>query len=332
MSEPGARATMSGRTWPERLAIAATVTAAVLAFACAAGLAIGYAFVTDRPAVQISSGAGRPATGFEAAGAAAFGNRDGMGERSDTIMMFRVDPTSSRVAVLSFPRDLYVRIAGAGNRARINSAYRRDDPQRLIDTIAENFGVFTDHFIQVDFCTFKTLVDAVGGVTVPFEFPARDPNSGLNAPGPGCFTFDGDHALAYVRSRHYEYEDPPGSGNWKEDPSSDLGRISRQQDFLRRSLTSILNKGLLNPSVAGGLIESATGGDVVTSSELSLAKLMEFAGVLRDVEAASIPSYQIEAVPRTIGGAAVLEPRIEGDNMQAVLAMFRGETSLADAP
>ena len=60
--------------------------------------------------------------------------------------------------------------------------------------------------------------------------------------------------------------------------------------------------------------------------------MMEFAGVLRDVEPGSIPTYQIEAVGRTIGGAAVLEPRIEGDNMQAVLAMFRGETSLADAP
>jgi LCP family protein required for cell wall assembly len=266
--------------------------------------------------------------------APAFGDETSgrVGERSDTIMIMRVDPAAQRVAVLSFPRDLYVTIAGAGNRSRINSAYRRDDPQRLIDTIYENFGVGTDHFIQVDFCTFKTLVDAVGGVTVPFEFAARDPNSGLNVPGPGCFTFDGDHALAYVRSRHYEYEDPPGSGEWHEDPSSDFGRISRQQDFLRRSLTSILNKGLLNPSVAGGLIESATGGNVVTSSELSLAKLMEFAGVLRDVDAVSIPSYQIESVPRTIGGAAVLEPRIEGDNMQAVLAMFRGETSLADAP
>jgi LCP family protein required for cell wall assembly len=266
--------------------------------------------------------------------APAFGDETSgrVGERSDTIMIMRVDPAAKRVAVLSFPRDLYVTIAGSGNRARINSAYRRDDPQRLINTIYENFGIGTDHFIQVDFCTFKTLVDAVGGVTVPFEFPARDPNSGLNVPAPGCFTFDGDHALAYVRSRHYEYEDPPGSGEWREDPSSDLGRISRQQDFLRRSLTSILNKGLLNPSVASGLIGAATGGDVVTSNELSLAKLMEFAGVLRDVQAASIPSYQIEAVGRTIGGAAVLEPRIQGDNMQAVLAMFRGETSLADAP
>ena len=31
-----------------------------------------------------------------------------MGERSDTIMVFRVDPAADRVAVLSFPRDLYV--------------------------------------------------------------------------------------------------------------------------------------------------------------------------------------------------------------------------------
>jgi LCP family protein required for cell wall assembly len=266
--------------------------------------------------------------------AGAFGDAESgrVGERSDTIMIMRVDPAAKRVAVLSFPRDLYVRISGAGNRARINSAYRRDDPQRLINTIYENFGVGTDHFIQVDFCTFKTLVDAVGGVTVPFEYPARDEHTGLNVPEPGCFTFDGDHALAYVRSRYYEYEDPPGSGQWRQDPSSDLGRISRQQDFLRRTLRSVLSKGLLNPSVARGLIDAATSGDVVTSDDLSPAKLMEFAGVLRDIEPGAIPSYQIEAVPRMIGGASVLEPRIDGENMQAVLAMFRGETSLADAP
>ena len=119
---------------------------------------------------------------------------------------------------------------------------------------------------------------------MPFEFPARDPNTGLNVPEAGCFTFDGDHALAYVRSRKYEYEDPPGSGNWEEDPTSDLGRISRQQDFLRRTLSSVLAKGLLNPSVASGLINAATGGDVVTDSGLSPAKLLEFAGVLKDIE------------------------------------------------
>ena len=129
--------------------------------------------------------------------AGAFGDREGMGERSDTIMVLRVDPDADRVALLSFPRDLYVDIGGS--KSRINSAYRRDDPQRLIDTIFENFGVPIDHYLQVDFCAFKTLVDAVGGVAVPFEFPARDENTGLNVPTTGCFVFDGEHALAYVQ-------------------------------------------------------------------------------------------------------------------------------------
>ncbi len=263
--------------------------------------------------------------------AGAFGDREGMGERSDTIMVLRVDPDADRVAVLSFPRDLYVDIAGSGSKSRINSAYRRDDPQRLIDTIFENFGITIDHYIQVDFCAFKTLVDAVGGVAVPFEFPARDENTGLNVPTTGCFVFDGEHALAYVRSRHYEYEDPPGSGEWSEDPSSDLGRVSRQQDFIRRTLSSILGEGPLNPRVARGLIRAATE-YVVTDRDLTAARMLEFAGVMNDVDPASILTYQIEASDRNINGAAVLVPNTDGENMQAILAMFRGETSLADAP
>lgn len=386
------RGPADGRSWPERLAIAATVLAAVVSFLAAGGLAGAYMLWRGRDTVAITNPAAAPpatstapatvasppddtpptsaaapstsatvattspptyppadpsAKNFLITGAdngacidpnspyfAAF-DSDGeerVGERSDTIMVFRVDPAASRMALLSFPRDLYVEIAGSGNRARINTAYQRDEPQRLINTIYENFGIGIDHFIQVDFCTFKTLVDAVGGVTVPFTYPARDERSGLLVPTPGCFTFNGDHALAYVRSRYYEYEDPPDSGNWEEDLSSDLGRISRQQDFLRRTLSSILSKGLLDPSVARGLIETATSGDVVTDPGLSLAKLMEFAGVVRDIEPGSIPTYQIEAVGREISDAQVLVPTIEGENMQAVLAMFRGQTSLADAP
>jgi LCP family protein required for cell wall assembly len=263
--------------------------------------------------------------------AGAFGDREGMGERSDTIMVLRVDPEADRVAVLSFPRDLYVDIAGSGSKSRINSAYRRDDPQRLIDTIFEDFGVSIDHYIQVDFCAFKTLVDAVGGVEVPFEYPARDANTGLNVTAPGCFTFDGEHALAYVRSRHYEYEETPGSGDWQEDPSSDLGRISRQQDFIRRTLSSILDEGPLNPRVARGLIRAATE-YVVTDRNLTAVRMLEFAGVMNDVDPASILTYQIEASDRNVNGAAVLVPNTDGENMRAILAMFRGETSLADAP
>lgn len=259
--------------------------------------------------------------------APAFGDRETMGERSDTIMIMRVDPDTRRAAVLSFPRDLWVQIAGRNNKNRINSAYVRDEPQKLIDTIYQNFGVGVDHFIQVDFCAFKTMVDALGGVTVPFDYPASDANTGLYVPEPGCFTFDGEHALAYVRSRHYKYF---VDGKWKEDPASDLGRVSRQQDFLRRVLSSALAKGF-DPGFARDMI-GAVEDYVVVDKQLTISKMLEFAGILTDFEPGEIATYQIESYSDIVSGNAVQIPRIKGDNMQAILAIFKGEAPLAGAP
>lgn len=261
--------------------------------------------------------------------AAAFGNRDGFGERSDTIMMWRVNPSTSQVAVLSFPRDLWVAIDGRSSKGRINEAYKRDDPQRLINTIAQNFGILTDHYIQVDFCAFKTLVNAVDGVSVPFELPVRDVNTGLNVlvEAPSCFEFDGDHALAYVRSRKLqEFRD----GQWRTDGASDLSRISRQQDFIRRVIDEAIDNAF-SPSVIRGLLETSDE-FVLTDNALTVDKVLQFSGVLRSVDPAAITTYQIQASGQTISGNAVLVPRLNGDNMQAVLALFKGEATLASAP
>ena len=155
-------------------------------------------------------------------------------------MVIRLDPATKRSAVLSFPRDLWVKIPGHGTQ-RINGAYRRDDPQLLIDTIQDEFDVQIDHFIQIDFCAFQRIVSAIGGVSVPLGYPCAMHSTGLNVLEAGCHTFDGVEALKYVRSRHFEYQDAAGA--WHEDPSSDLGRIARQQDFLRRTLTAALKQG-----------------------------------------------------------------------------------------
>ncbi|NND74759.1 MAG: hypothetical protein HKN44_07090 [Ilumatobacter sp.] len=261
--------------------------------------------------------------------AGAFGDRSGFGERSDTIMMWRVNPSTSQVAVLSFPRDLWVNIAGRSSEQRINVAYERDRPQRLIDTIYQNFLIPTDHFIQIDFCAFRTLVEAVDGVAVPFDQPVRDGNTGLNVPTEGCFTFDGDHALAYVRSRHLEYLDE--DGKWQKDRSSDLGRISRQQDFIRRTVDSLLAAGAFDPSVIRALIRTSDD-YVVNDADLTVNKMLEFAGVLKGVDPASITNYQIEARNTSIQGNQVLIPRLGGGNMQSILRVFRGDAALASAP
>lgn len=257
-------------------------------------------------------------------------DRDDLGERSDTIMVWRANPETNQLAVLSFPRDLYVEIGG--RRDRINTTYRRDDPTRLIETLASNFGVPVDHYVQVDFCAFRELVEAVGGVEVPFEFPARDRSSGLGIPDTGCVNLDGDMALSYVRSRKYEYEDPPGSDDWKRDGTSDFGRIARQQDFLRRVVAKVINQNLYSPSVASALI-TTNREYLVTDTGLTLNRMLEFANTLRRLDPTTITTYRIESSSETLSnGDKVERPRISGDNMQAILSVFRGEATLADAP
>ena len=261
---------------------------------------------------------------------AAFGDRTGLGARSDTIMVMRVDPSTSRAALLSFPRDMWVKIDGSNGSSRINSAYSKNNPQKLINTIFNNFGISIQHYIQIDFCAFKSLVDSVGGVSVPFDYPARDGKTKLNVPTAGCFNFDGESGLAYVRSRHYNYLDPK-TGKWKEDPASDYGRISRQQDFLRRTIAKVLSKGAFNISRARTLIDVAQQ-YVVTDPELTVAKELEFAGVLKRLDPNDLQTYQVEGVGKLVGTSAVIEPRITGDNMQAILAIFRGQAQLETAP
>jgi len=262
--------------------------------------------------------------------AGAFGDRSSTGQRSDTIMIMRVDPATSQAAVLSFPRDLWVPIHGTDTENRINSAYVRNKPNTLIRTIYDNFGIGIDHFIQVDFCAFKTLVDAVGGVAIPFEYPTRDTHTGLSVPAPGCFNLSGDHALAYVRSRHYEYLSPK-TGKWVEDGFADLGRISRQQDFLRRVVAKALATGVYTPSIARGLIRTAQQ-YVVTDPDLTLQKMLEFAGVIKALDQGNLRTYQIEVKSETRGANLVLIPRMTSGNMQAVISVFRGRAPLLETP
>src|SRR5262245_12711358 len=61
-------------------------------------------------------------------------DRSDLGERSDTIMVWRANPKTNQLAVLSFPRDLYVQFP-TGRKNRINAAYKRNDPTELQEVL-----------------------------------------------------------------------------------------------------------------------------------------------------------------------------------------------------
>jgi LCP family protein required for cell wall assembly len=247
---------------------------------------------------------------------------------SDTIILVRVDPQTSQAAILSFPRDLWVTVAGTGRKAKINSAYDPDNPSRLVQTIEQNFDVFVDHTVQVSLCAFKSLVDAVGGVNVPFAYPTRDLTTGFNVPA-GCVALNGDEALAYVRSRKdYQYMDATG---WHTDPTSDYGRIARQQDFIRRALQKAVDKGARNIGVARDLLDVALA-NVVVDQDLTINDLLRLATTLRNFDPAQLRdhSYRVEGQGATQGGESVIIPDVNAPTTKAVLQVFRGQARLSD--
>ena len=255
------------------------------------------------------------------------GDRSSLGERSDTIMIIRIDPSSKRAAILSFPRDLWVNIAGTTRQNRINSAFKSTDPNRLVDTIEKSFGIPVDHYVNVNFCAFKEIVTAVDGVKVPFLYPTRDKKTGFSVSEPGCINFDGDRALAYVRSRSgYRYFDTTNQ-KWLEDPTGDLGRISRQQDFLRRSMQRALDKGSSSLSVANSLLNAALK-NVITDDQLTPRGMLDLAQTMRDLNTRTVATYTIESYPKRIGELSVLIPLIKSETMKQILAIFQGRAPL----
>ena len=103
--------------------------------------------------------------------------------------------------------------------------------QRLIDTIESVLDLEVHHYAEVNFVGFQDIVNALDGVPIWFDTPMRDEGSGLKVETAGCHVLDGSQALAFARSRTLQYQ---VDGVWRSDLSADLGRMSRQQHFLRR--------------------------------------------------------------------------------------------------
>lgn len=241
--------------------------------------------------------------------------------RSDTMMVLHADGEHSYA--VSFPRDLWVNIPGRGNM-KLNAAFN-DGPQAVIDTITSDFGVPINHYLEVNFATFASIVDAVGTVPVYFPYPARDQLTGLGpTPVGGCYHLDGAASLAYVRSRHLEYYE---NGKWVDaSPMADLDRIARQQSFIKK-LGRIAVAGTLDdPTIAPGLADRVIPKLAVDDSfdrQSFNALVNAFLGLAEGNGGLTFATLPWDG-PATRDGQSVL--LVKQPDADAVFAILKGET------
>jgi LCP family protein required for cell wall assembly len=232
------------------------------------------------------------------------------GSRSDTVVLLRV--SSSGNLMLPIPRDLYLPIAGTGNTNRINTAIQ-GGPERLIQTVQQSLGIPVHHYVEIDFAGFLDLVGALGGVKIEFDAPAFDPKSGLDVKEAGVQELDENQALAYVRSRTYTRI---VDGKEVVDGRGDLGRIERQQSFLRAVMHQA---GAARNPFTLARVGNAIAGNVRVDDSIGFFDAL---GLARKLAGLDPETVELATDPiRTGDGAAVLV--LEQPAAGEALARFR---------
>ncbi|KQY30774.1 LytTR family transcriptional regulator [Nocardia sp. Root136] len=152
-------------------------------------------------------------------------------ERTDTIMMVHI-ASSGPTTMVSLPRDSYVNIPGHG-KDKLNASFAIGGASLLVQTVEEATGVRIDHYAQIGFGGFASVVDALGGLEMCLDEPIVDPLAGLDLPA-GCQELSGPQALGFVRTRAT--------------PNADVDRMNHQRMFMAALLKKATSMGTLaNP-------------------------------------------------------------------------------------
>jgi LCP family protein required for cell wall assembly len=239
---------------------------------------------------------------------------------SDSIMILRTDPSRHRLVYLSIPRDLRVPIPGYGED-RINSAFPRGGAALAIRTIENLTGLEINHVMIVDFSSFKSLIDNIGGVDI--NVPAPILSNRFDCPysasrcahwqgyrfHKGMQHMNGQRALIYSRIRE----------NQLNPADSDITRGLHQQAVMRAVMAKLLGFGTVFklPFDGDSLLQPLT-------TDLSAWQFIQLGWVLKRAGQSNALHCRLGGTATSIGGASV----IVGDEQNlSVVQMVTGRAA-----
>ena len=151
------------------------------------------------------------------------------GQRADTLVVAAISHKDGSVHFLSIPRDTVVSIAGRSREEKINEAYYYGGAPLAVKTTEKLLQIPIQEYIAIDTKAFAELIDALGGIDLYVEtnMDYDDPYADLQIHlSQGYQHLTGDEAQKYLR--------------YRSDELSDIGRMRRQQKFLKEFYAKII--------------------------------------------------------------------------------------------
>jgi LCP family protein required for cell wall assembly len=223
---------------------------------------------------------------------------DVLGARSDTSMLLHIAPGHTRADIISFPRDSMVPVlacandqqghpgqsAQPGELERLNATFSAGGAPCLWKTLEQETGIRIQHFVEVNFAGFQSIVNDVGGVPVCLPFAINNPQARLHLAA-GKRVVNGAQALAFVRLR-----ENVGEG-------SDTQRIQRQQYFLAAVMQKLKSTNLLSqPNRIFNVVRDVAK-SLTTDSGLDLSTMLRIADSMKSLSSSSVQLVTVPVVP-----------------------------------
>jgi LCP family protein required for cell wall assembly len=232
---------------------------------------------------------------------------DVLGSRSDTSMLLHIAPGHTRADVISFPRDSMVPVlacsndgqghagqtAQPGQLERLNATFSAGGAPCLWKTLEQETGIRIQHFVEVNFAGFQSIVNDVGGVEVCLPFAINNAQSRLHLSA-GKHLVNGAQALAFVRLR-----EDIGEG-------SDIQRIQRQQYFLAAVMQKLKTTGLLGQPGRVLAVVRDVAKSMTTDSGLDLNTMLRIAESMKSLSSSAVQFITVPVVPYAGNPAAEL--------------------------
>lgn len=218
------------------------------------------------------------------------------GARPDSIRVISINLDTYTSAVVSIPRDTYVRIADTSGKDKINASYmygrlaahqqgitdkKEIDKMGLdyvLQTISNVFGgVPMDYYMAIDFDTVINFVDAIGGIWYDVDIEVRDENDNLMLEK-GPQVLNGTQAYIYLQDRQHT-------------PGGDMGRTEHHTMFIKTMVKQLVDNAKLMDALKF-VISDNNMGNIETN--MTVDQIMSAGYIAKELNLTDINPYTLE--------------------------------------
>lgn len=215
--------------------------------------------------------------------------------RTDTLMVVSLNPEDGTMNLLSIPRDTRVNIPGRNGLDKIAHAYSYGGKELAVETVKNFLGIPVNYYLAVNWQAFIKVIDILGGVDLYVEnnMNYSDPYANLEIHlQKGYQHLDGEKSGQYIRFRH--------------DELGDIGRVQRQQRFLKALSNEMLQMGTIIklPAIAATLNQ-------YVETDMNAVAMLKLANSLKSFKTGSLQTEMLPGNFATIDGLSYWVPNQE---------------------